>query len=57
MHIIVTGGQRRDITQAAALLAGLPCRYVLADKGYDSRELIEQIRAQDAQVPHFPRRA
>ncbi len=46
MRIILTGGQRNDITQAAALLAGLQSRYVLADKGYDSREFVEHLRAQ-----------
>ena len=55
VRVILTGGQRNDITQAVALLAGLRCRYVLADKGYDSRELIEQIQAQGSQPVIPPR--
>jgi len=43
------------ITQATALLIGLRCRYVLAEKGYDSSELIEQIQAQGSQPVIPPR--
>ncbi len=55
MRIILTGGQRNDITQAAALLAGLQSRYVLADKGYDSREFVEHLRAQSCEPVIPPR--
>ena len=55
MRVILTGGQRNDITQADALLAGLRSRYVLADKGYDSRELLQTILAQGAQPVIPPR--
>ncbi|EGY51259.1 ISSoc13 transposase, partial [Neisseria shayeganii 871] len=37
VRFILTGGERNDITQAPALLAGFKPKYVLADKGYDSR--------------------
>jgi transposase len=36
-------GQRHDITGAKALIAGFSAEYVVADKGYDSDELIEDI--------------
>jgi transposase len=36
-------GQRHDITGARALIAGFDAEYVIADKGYDSDELIEDI--------------
>lgn len=45
MRILLTGGQRNDITQAQALLAGFVPRHVLADKGYGSRALVEAIQA------------
>ena len=32
----LTGGERNDITQGEALIAGYVCTFVLADKGYDS---------------------
>jgi len=43
MRFILTGGQRNDCTQAIALLDGLKADYVLADKGYDSDEIIQTI--------------
>jgi transposase len=53
--VLLTGGQRNDITQAQALLAELAPRHVLADKGYDSRALVEAIQAQGAEVVIPPR--
>ena len=49
VRILLTGGQRNDITQASALLAGLHSKFVLADKGYDSRDLVQQIRGQGSE--------
>jgi hypothetical protein len=37
VRFLLTGGERNDITQAPALLAGFKSQYMLADKGYDSR--------------------
>ncbi len=56
VRFIVTAGQRHDSTQAIALLTGLRARYVIADKGYDSQELIEYIEGQGA-TPVIPPRA
>lgn len=39
LRLILTPGQRGDVTQAAALLEGLKARRVLADKAYDSNAL------------------
>ena len=39
MRLILTPGQRGDVTQAPALLEGLSARHVLADKAYDSNAL------------------
>jgi len=53
LRIILTPGQRGDVTQAAALLEGFKGRHVLADKAYDSnalRAVIADMRA-DAVIP------
>lgn len=55
VRFVLTGGERNDITQARALLVGFKPKYVLADKGYDSRELVALIRSQRAQAVIPPR--
>ena len=40
---MLTPGQRNDITQAEALIDRIAAGAVIADKGYDSDDLIEQI--------------
>ncbi|WP_295934082.1 IS5 family transposase [uncultured Xanthomonas sp.] len=55
VRVVLTGGQRNDITQARALLAGFKPKYVLADKGYDSRELVALIRSRGAKAVIPPR--
>lgn len=37
LKIIITSGQRHDITQAKALLKDVTNAYVIADRGYDSK--------------------
>jgi transposase len=49
VRFILTSGERNDITQAAALVDGLPATYVLADKAYDAdhfRQAIGRLGAQ-----------
>lgn len=55
VRFIVTGGERNDITQAPALLQGFAPRFVLADKGYDSRTFVELIHQQGATAVIPPR--
>lgn len=55
VRFILTGGQRNDITQAPALLAGFKPKCVLADKGHDSRQLVAQIYSLGAQLVIPPR--
>ena len=56
MVLTVTAGNVSDITMAEALLAEIEgCRYVLADKGYDSDKLRTTIRAKGA-TPVIPGR-
>lgn len=55
IRLVLTGGERHDITEAEALIADLSPQYVVADKGYDSDSLREQIRRQGAK-PVIPSR-
>ena len=44
-HALLLGpGQQADCTRATELLAAVPTpRYVLADKGYDTNAVVEQV--------------
>jgi transposase len=58
LKLILTPGQRGDVTQAAVLLTGLTPKRVLADKAYDSnalRALIADMKA-EAVIPCNPTR-
>jgi len=55
VRFVLTGGERHDMTEAEALLEGLSPQYVVADKGYDSDPLRQQIRRQGAR-PVIPSR-
>jgi len=55
VRFVLTGGQRNDITQAPTLLDGFKPKYVLADKGYDSRELVTLIQSCGAEPVIPPR--
>ncbi len=58
LRIILTPGQRGDVTQAEALLGGLKAEHVLADKAYDSNALRQTIQDMGAQavIPCNPTR-
>ena len=49
LKIIITAGQRNDITQADALLKDVVNSHVIADKGYDYQELRLKLIAQDCE--------
>jgi transposase len=53
LRFILTGGERNDITQAAALVKDLCAEYLIADKGYDSEAfvLLLKERATEAVIP------
>jgi len=58
LRLILTPGQRGDVTQAPALLEGLSARRVLADKAYDSnalRQIVADMGA-EAVIPCNPTR-
>ena len=52
----LTSGQRHDITQASYLLQKFKNANIIADKGYDSNDLIEQIQNQHS-TPVIPPRS
>ena len=45
VRFILTQGQSSEYKQANALIAGFQADFVLADKGYDSNDFIENIQA------------
>ncbi len=55
VRIILTGGERNDITQIERLLDGFKADFVLADKGYDGSRAMQAIALSGAQ-PVVPRR-
>ena len=55
VRLIATAGQVADVTQGAALVSGLKVEHVIADKGYDSSELIGEIEAGGAKAVIPPR--
>jgi transposase len=50
LRLILTGGNRHDVTQAQALLEGWETDRVMADKGYDSDAVLALIEAMVAQA-------
>ena len=51
----LTGGEVADITQAKNLLCGRDVQQVVADKGYDSDELVRFVHEGDAEAVIPPR--
>jgi transposase len=53
LRLILTGGNRHDVTQAQGLLKGWETERVLADKGYDSDAVLALIAEMvaDAVIP------
>lgn len=58
MRLIGTPGQHSDISQAEALIHGLPCDHVLADRAYDANRLHDAILDAGAipVIPPMPQR-
>ena len=53
VRLILTPGQAADVTQAKPLIEGVPFAVVIADKGYDSKEVVAAVegRGGEAVVP------
>ena len=56
LRFTLTAGQKHDITQAAALTEGTESEFVIADRGYDSREFRERI-GEGGATPVIPSRS
>jgi transposase len=50
VEIRLTPGQQADVTQAEALLKGYSPAAVIADKGYDSDQLVKTVEAKGAEA-------
>ena len=50
LRLLLTGGQRGDATQAIPLLEGFDFSYVLADRAYDTNDILDFIAQNDAQA-------
>jgi transposase len=59
VRCLLTAGQRNDITQAKALMEGLPAEWVLGDTAFDADHFRNDIKAMNAQavIPSHPSRA
>ena len=51
LRVVVTEGTRADCKQACALIDGLSAEALLADRGYDSNELIDKVVESDPKSP------
>ena len=51
VKFLLTPGQTHDVTQATPLLEGLPAEDVIADKGYDSDQVLQTIEDQGCDSP------
>lgn len=51
----MTPGQAADVTQAATLIEDVPIEVVIADKGYDSDEVVNAIASRGAEAVIPPR--
>ena len=50
VKVLLTPGQAADVSQAEELLEGLPAEVVIADKAYDSKALVDSIKARGAEA-------
>jgi transposase len=50
VKLVLTPAQAADVTQAKTLLADVPFAVAIADKGYDSQEVVDDIEARGAEA-------
>ena len=50
LRFLLTGGERNDITQAAALVKDLCAEHVIADKGYDAEAFVLYLQGREAEA-------
>ena len=53
LRLRLTPGQTADVTQAKAIVTGVPIKVLLADKGYDSQDFVDYLHQQgiEALIP------
>ena len=56
VRVVVTAGTTADCTQAVALIDGIAAQFLLADRGYDSNEIIEKAIASGCEVVIPPKK-
>ena len=56
IRFIVTKGARADCTQAGALIDGFEGEYLLADRAYDTQEILDQAKSQDMKIVVPPKK-
>ena len=56
VRILITQGTTADCTQAGRLIEGISADYLLADRGYDSDDIIQQAKQQGMKPIIPPRR-
>ena len=56
VRVIVTAGTAADCTHAAALIDGIAAQFLLADRGYDSNEIIDKAIESGCQVVIPPKK-
>ena len=50
MRLILTPGQAADVTQAETLITDVPFAVVIADRGYDSRDVVRAVEARGGEA-------
>lgn len=50
VRVIITAGPTADCTQAGQLIEGINAEYLLADRGYDSNEIVSRAQLQGMNV-------
>ena len=56
VRILVTEGTRADCTEACTLIQGIDAQTLLADRGYDTNEIVEYAREAGMEVVIPPKR-
>ena len=56
VRIFVTAGTLHDCKQACTLIDGLTAEWLLADRGYDSNEIIDKAISQNMKIVISPRK-
>ena len=56
VRVAVTAGTVADCTQAVALIEGIVAEYLLADRGYDTNEIIDRAIASGSEIVIPPKK-